>query len=409
MIQSTKKIVLLTSTFPYGSSETFLENEFPFLVTNFSEVIIYTEVKDEESRINTSNIVVNNLNPINWWSRISALFTKEFYFELNASWHRRKFSLSSFRSSWYSLAKAISITNQLENYGNQGDLIFYSYWLDEKAIALALLKKKFSNIQVISRAHGWDVYEERHPNSYLPYRHLLLDRLDSVFTISNNGKNYLSGTYPGKTRKIKLSRLGTMPLQEILQKRNGECYQIVSISSVIPLKRVDKILDLVSSIKNDNIHWTHIGDGPDFEKIKNQALEKSKTNSNFSFNMLGHVTNSELRDLLTKEYFDLFINLSETEGIPVTIMEAQSAGIPVLATNVGGTSEIVNTQNGFLVEKDFTSESTLTIISNFLSSDETEKQQKRNASFENWRQNYNATSNYSQFVEILTNLNSHSS
>jgi glycosyltransferase involved in cell wall biosynthesis len=125
--------------------------------------------------------------------------------------------------------------------------------------------------------------------------------------------------------------------------------------------------------------------------------------------MLGHVPNSELRDLLTKEYFDLFINLSETEGIPVTIMEAQSAGIPVLATNVGGTSEIVNTQNGFLVEKDFTSESTLTIISNFLSSDETEKQQKRNASFENWRQNYNATSNYSQFVEILTNLNSHSS
>jgi len=47
------------------------------------------------------------------------------------------------------------------------------------------------------------------------------------------------------------------------------------------------------------------------------------------------------------------MNLSETEGIPVSIMEAQSAGVPILATNLGGTSEIVNNENGFLVEKDF--------------------------------------------------------
>ena len=46
--------------------------------------------------------------------------------------------------------------------------------------------------------------------------------------------------------------------------------------------------------------------------------------------------------------------MSETEGIPVSIMEAQSYGIPVIATNVGGTSEIVHDGiNGVLLSRNF--------------------------------------------------------
>ena len=41
------------------------------------------------------------------------------------------------------------------------------------------------------------------------------------------------------------------------------------------------------------------------------------------------------------KFLSLFINLSETEGIPVSIMEAISFNIPVLATNTGGVNEIV--------------------------------------------------------------------
>ena len=43
---------------------------------------------------------------------------------------------------------------------------------------------------------------------------------------------------------------------------------------------------------------------------------------------------------------DLFLTVSANEGIPVSIMEAQSFGIPVIATDVGGISEIVNNVNG---------------------------------------------------------------
>ena len=50
---------------------------------------------------------------------------------------------------------------------------------------------------------------------------------------------------------------------------------------------------------------------------------------------------------------DLFVNLSTIEGVPVSIMEAQSSGIPVLATDVGSSKEIVDDDNGFLIPKDF--------------------------------------------------------
>jgi glycosyltransferase involved in cell wall biosynthesis len=397
-----KKIILLTSEFPYGTGETFLENEFPYLFSGYSEVVIFSDSKKGKSRINHSSVQVHLLNSFGWKSRISSLFNKEFFRELNNLRQKRKFNLSTFRTAWYSLSKATCIAKQLESLENNESSIFYSYWLDEKALALALFKLRNPAFNVISRVHGWDVYEERHLNNYLPYRNLLAENLDVVYTISENGKAYLSDLYPSLKEKIQMSRLGTMPLKSIPESENVVQFQLLSISSIIPLKQVDKILEVVSSIRTIKIVWTHIGTGSEFEKIKELAIQKSQQNPNFSFNFLGQLSNSIVRELLSTNYFHLFINLSETEGIPVSIMEAQSAGIPVLATHVGGTSEIVNDENGILVEKDFNQEEIVTIIQHYLSSTEVVKQQKRNASYENWKQHYNAETNYNEFLKLLT-------
>jgi len=100
----------------------------------------------------------------------------------------------------------------------------------------------------------------------------------------------------------------------------------------------------------------------------------------------------------------LFINVSETEGIPVSIMEAQSAGIPVLATNVGGTSEIVDQENGFLVPNDFGVENISSLIIDYLNSDSSIIYTKRVKSYENWNKNYNAQKNYSLFEKEIKAL-----
>ena len=51
---------------------------------------------------------------------------------------------------------------------------------------------------------------------------------------------------------------------------------------------------------------------------------------------------------------DGLINVSESEGLPVSMMEAQMAGLPVIGTDVGGVSEIVRPDTGILLPKDFT-------------------------------------------------------
>jgi colanic acid/amylovoran biosynthesis glycosyltransferase len=402
--KTSNKLILLTSEFPYGSGETFIENEFPYLVSGFSEVVIFSESKKGKSRINHSSVQVHLLNSINLKSRINSLFNKEFYRELYYLRKKRKFNLSTLRTAWYSLSKATCMAQQLQSFVDKESSVFYSYWLDEKAITLALLKKKNPDNIVFARAHGWDVYEERHPSNYLPYRNLTAKNLDAVYTISENGKSYLLTRSPAHNGKIQTSRLGTMPLESLPEKIKSDSIHILSVSSIIPLKRVDKILEVVSSIPNFQIKWTHIGNGSELEKIKELGIRKAEKNPNFSFELMGHLTNTAVREHLATRYFDLFINLSKTEGIPVTIMEAQSAGIPVLATNVGGTSEIVNNENGFLVEKDFNLEEVVSMIQKYLSSTEEEKQQKRNASFKNWKQNYNAETNYNEFVYLINNL-----
>ncbi len=84
-------------------------------------------------------------------------------------------------------------------------------------------------------------------------------------------------------------------------------------------------------------------------------------------------------------------------------MEAQSAGIPVLATAVGGTPEIVNNENGILVDKDENDEIIAQKIKVYFDLPEVEKQQKRKQSYQNWNVNYNAEKNYITFLKLFLN------
>ena len=63
---------------------------------------------------------------------------------------------------------------------------------------------------------------------------------------------------------------------------------------------------------------------------------------------------------------DLFCNVSEYEGVPISIMEAMAYGIPCLATHVGGVSEIVNCQTGILIEKNSSANQIKNYIVTFL-------------------------------------------
>ena len=118
---------------------------------------------------------------------------------------------------------------------------------------------------------------------------------------------------------------------------------------------------------------------------------------------MGHYPNTDLLEYYSKNGIDLFINTISTEGLPVSIMEAQSFGIPVIATDVGGVKEVVPDGTGILLPVNFLIDELVDNIQHFIDMPETEINIFRNKALNNWENYFNATSNYQGF---LTKLNS---
>lgn len=75
------------------------------------------------------------------------------------------------------------------------------------------------------------------------------------------------------------------------------------------------------------------------DEIKKMAKDKLRDNIQYEFK--GNVSNTELMKQYQDKNYYVFVNVSSSEGIPVSIMEATSFGIPCIATDAGGTKEII--------------------------------------------------------------------
>lgn len=413
MNQSFKKyktLILLTDNYPYGFGEAFIDTELNVLSDYFETIIVYSLNRDKTIlRARPSNLLIlNSSSPSRlkmFKFGLDAFFSRKLwsdflsvknYFGHTPSWQHFKILMMDF-------INAKNIAYELKNYCvelsiNISSTIFYSYWFDSKALALCLMKSN-NSIRAFARAHGWDVDYKRHNPSYLPWKNFLITNLNQTISISEFGKSRIFDiTNPTYHKKVIKSPLGVKNLfSPIIIKNNLPSYLFCSCSSLIELKRVDYIINTIAKLKLGRVNWIHFGDGPQRAELENLAQMKGL---NASFR--GNISNSKILEFYAKNYVDLFLNMSTSEGIPVSIMEAQSAGIPVLATNVGGTSEIINDENGFLIEKDFKFDDVALIIENFLKSSTENIQKKRHASFENWHKYYNAENNYKEFLKLLT-------
>jgi glycosyltransferase involved in cell wall biosynthesis len=117
------------------------------------------------------------------------------------------------------------------------------------------------------------------------------------------------------------------------------------------------------------------------------------------------LSNPELLTWYAANSIDLFINLSETEGLPVSMMEAGSFAIPVIATNVGGVSEIIqHGLNGFLLKAGATARQVAQQIEVFYHLPAEEKTKVRQRAFEIWDLKFNAGTNYAGFINSLLEI-----
>ena len=410
--------VLICTKYPYLGGETFIHNEVETLASMGHKVLVYpisTHESDNSTALNNinHNVVVRNmfLGDVKY-KRVSKvirqLFLKDTWQELRKSVHEGE---NTIRKFLYVLLYEIqiksvydSIIDDIRSYVNTDERIcFYSYWMHNHAAVALRLKAQYKNSIFISRAHGYDLYDYRAPQNYLPERNKILERADKVFTISKDGKDYLETRYPYTRHKVEVAYLGTKDYGLSKNNRNHDTYRIISCSNLVPVKRVDLIIDAISLIREHDIEWIHFGDGSLLQQLKNRASEKLSDNIKYHFT--GHVDNIDILNVYKCQGADLFINVSESEGLPVSIMEAMSFGIPAIATNVGGTGEIVETDyNGWLLDKNFDIDELARMIENAINLPNDIRMAMSKNARSKWESNYITDKNTKKFEETVEQL-----
>ncbi len=276
--------------------------------------------------------------------------------------------------------------------------IAYCFWGRNTAEVMPFVKNQ--HIKFVVRLHGYDLYHHRLSTGYLPYQKALLTACDLVLCISKHGYDYLSQKYRNIKGKLLLSRLGTLGIPQAKRSQDG-ILRIISCSSLIPLKRTQIIAHALEYISDRKVIWTHIGDGTEMKSIKEVV---ARLPSNIEVNLPGWVNSKDVTTYYSDKCVDLFINVSETEGVPVSIMEAMAAGIPSMATNVGGVSEIVDNSNGVLLNPDITAEELANQIRDFGRLNDDEIASMRTSALATFSGEYEARSNAQKLSQTLIQL-----
>ena len=421
MMSKNKTLVLFTNKYPFAS-EIFLVNELKVLGSYFERIYIIPSVEGKNiTRYIPPNaqivkeyakylLIQNNkkggIMALGLWVLI---FCKYFLRQILKQPHRYLHPKGVKRIiQWLGRAyinqKWIEAFIKRENL-DLSETVFYSYWINLNSVALAMLKKRRKNITFIARAHGFDVYDERNPHPFVSWKFFVLPRLNKACLISEAGKKYLDTFYGEYQKNYSVFRLGTTNPNTDSAFSNENSLFILSASNVISLKRVhlilDAVLDLTSRIQNLSVQWDHFGGGPLLEELKKRVGTASS--KNLTVNLHGKVPNEIVLVHYKEKPIDVFINVSEIEGIPFSIMEAHSFGVPVMATAVGGTPEIVNNSNGILLPPNPTVEEISKQLQNIAENRNQWIEKRKNAK-ENWNNNFNAEKNYTQFAQTLVNL-----
>jgi colanic acid/amylovoran biosynthesis glycosyltransferase len=409
-------LIYFTSSYPNSSGEVFVENEIRVLENYFSKIKIISSTgrQNEISRYTPNNTEVfvfnENLSFSQKLQGVRFLFNKVFWQEI--AFARKtlqiKFKFIHFKILYIDLTKGYLLSKYVEKICKDQPsetTYYYAYWSDYKAVACTFLKKRNPLSIAFARSHRWDIYLYANLHKYLPLRKFIFDHLDAVFCIAQDGIEYLKRELKLSDKNMYLARLGTFNDQTApLPYKERSSFTIVSCSNLIPVKRVHLIVEALSLVNTFEIEWIHFGDGPLKDSLTKLA-EKKLRGSNVSFTFMGALPNDQIISFYRDQQVDLFINVSESEGIPVSIMEAMSFGIPVMATAVGGTPEILTQGvNGILLSENISAEEIAGNITRFLQYTPEEKQEFRQNAYNTWAENYNAEKNYKSFVDTIFSL-----
>lgn len=406
-----KNVLLVTQGFPYGTSEQgFLPTEYQRLAECFQLSLLSFDTTSKLTRPLSPRVVHERYC---WPSRPSPLGVMKQLLrpEVRADIALLRKSRGS-RFLWRALYilvfshRAEQTMRPLRRIirENRIDTV-YTYWCTQAAVAAIRLKKEFPSLKVVSRFHGIDLYIERTYQGWQPLRPYIARCCDRLIFICQTGREYFLShwgrEWAGKSSVIHVG-CRAMPRCEAAGV-TGNRLVLVSCSSVIPVKRVARIVDGLAALPEEvAVDWHHFGGGELSEALAAHAAARLANRPQIHYTLHGAIPN----ELLPQAYLDvgaqLFITTSESEGLPVSMMEAFAMGIPVVATAVGGIPEMVRPgETGYLLSEDPDAAEVAEAIQRYAALPECERRGMSEQTFACWRTDYDAARNAEKLVDLL--------
>lgn len=421
-----KKLLLVTDGFPFRPKEEgFLSTELNILCESFDVTIVALTAEDKQVCRVPEGVKFYNLG----WSKYQLLANTPALLSRNCRLEveRAKAATSSNPVAVRRLRRHELIAAHYEKWllefiKKTGCQLIYTYWCTSATLAAVRIKCKHPEfgLKVISRFHGYDLYNDRTEGAdFQPYRTEVSEGLDKLVFISEAGMKYYQDNWSVDKAKCLVSYLGTssydrlMPYSMAPEQADTDTdsdtdsdavHTIVSCSDCIPLKRIDAIIDALSAVDKCRLHWIHLGKGMMLTDLQSKAEAMLAAKPNITYSLLGWVNHDDIHDIYAKNKAELFITLSENEGLPISVTEALAMGLPVIATDVGGMRELINKDNGYLVDVDTSAGEIAHQLEEHFSKSKEAINSMSDSAYALWNDRFNAAVNSDNFIKILCDL-----
>jgi len=237
--------------------------------------------------------------------------------------------------------------------GKNKDLIFVNGLGTESTIANIFLKKK-----IIRKIVGDPVWERAYNKGKVSenfdefqvknyglsislqkkVRNFSIKNSDIVITPSQHLKNFILNL--GFKNKIETIHNGITIPEESAKKFTNDQTNITIVSRLVTHKNIEKIIAAISDLNNSLIKLNIIGDGPELDQLQSIA-SRSNNKENVIFH--GKLHRDDINSIFLKS--DIYVQASNYEGLPHSLLEAMSYGIPVLCTPVGECKELLGNED----------------------------------------------------------------
>jgi glycosyltransferase involved in cell wall biosynthesis len=232
--------------------------------------------------------------------------------------------------------------------------IIHSHRYKENLLAL-FIARCLSVKCLVTTLHG---LFEASPHTRAPILSRLKERLNyfvatSYFTtivaVSQEMKHRLMSTHPITSEKLCIIRNGVAPPATTHSRKGltqASSFHVGTVGRLVPVKDFDLFLDVAERVQKQmaNVRFSILGDGPLKERLTRRVREKNLEKA-------VKILPARSDPFPYYDSLDLFLNTSLHEGIPLSVLEAMSCGLPVVAPRVGGIPEIIeNGRHGFLVD-----------------------------------------------------------